>query len=168
MSCSSRTTNSLSPWWWLGVAVLFPLVYVLSVPALLWCVDLKVHPLDLKYHKKAPQWVKTYCDPYIRALSSKSPLLQKPLNNYATLWGYQRNPVILRAEAAKLRFQQMQAQWEERLKESQARSEELRQRIESYRRQLPKARPPTLPLPNTDTHAEPELRGYESLLRKSS
>ena len=43
----STASRSHAAWWWLSVIALLPILYVLSVPAVLWCANVKVHPVQL-------------------------------------------------------------------------------------------------------------------------
>jgi hypothetical protein len=109
----SSTTSSRSHvlLWCLCALLLPPLLYVLSVPAVLRCVGLKVHPQDLIYYKKAPQWVRSYCIPYNQALGSDTSL-KKPLETYANLWGYKRHPFTVRSEESTRKLAELRAKFE--------------------------------------------------------
>jgi hypothetical protein len=111
MSSTTPSRSHVLPWC-LGALLLPPLLYALSVPAVLRSVGLKVHPQDLRYYKKAPQWVQNYCIPYNQALSSDTPL-KKPLEAYANLWGYKRHPFTVRSEESTRKTAELRAKFDE-------------------------------------------------------
>jgi hypothetical protein len=106
---ASRTHAS---WWWLGALLPPPLLYVLSVPAVLRCASIKWHPQDLKYSRKSPQWVQNYCIPCNQVLASDT-ILKKPLEAYVGLWGYKRNPTTVRVEVASRKIEEARAKMKE-------------------------------------------------------
>ncbi|RBP40342.1 hypothetical protein DES53_10848 [Roseimicrobium gellanilyticum] len=159
----SSANGSLSPWWWLGLVALAPLLYLLSVPAVLWCTGVNVHPQDLRYHKKKPQWIKDYCAPYIRALNSNTQF-KKPLEHYMTLWGYKRNPILLRSEVFLEKARESLRKSREEREKIRAQMDRLQELMEQRKKKLPGS-VPTAPVP---VIPESKRRDYESLLRKSS
>jgi hypothetical protein len=140
----STASRSHAILWWLGVIAL-PILYVLSVPAVLLFANVKVHPQDLHFFKKQPQWSKTFCIPYNWALNNTP--LQEPLNQYAALWGYKRIPNWAAMESMLRERENFRRKTEELLKRpvtgeeaNKLRAESLQRSAEHHRRRAEELR----------------------------
>ncbi|QIF01727.1 hypothetical protein [Roseimicrobium sp. ORNL1] len=157
---STSSSRSHVLMWCLGALLLPPLLYVLSVPAVLRCASIKWHPQDLKYSRKVPQWVQTYCTPYNRVLDSDT-ILKKPLEGYTGLWGYKRNPTTMRAEETARKIEEARAQ----IKEVQERMEKKLGRPLGIK--PPPSLPPRAPPPYLDLEPAATPRASGGASRKS-
>jgi hypothetical protein len=72
------------------VLAALPLLYLLSVPAVLRLAGIKLHPLDVQYRPREPEWVRQVCAPYIWTMEHTA--LREPLDQYAAIIGTAQDP----------------------------------------------------------------------------